>query len=304
MNLELFSAFLVITVVLFLTPGPIVTLVITTGARLGSRAALLTVAGASVGNAVLLAFIAFGLSWILKTSAEIIDYLRWFGAAYLVWLGIQAWRHAGAAGETSAPRGHVHAWRGFIVAITNPKSIAFFTAFLPQFIDPALPAERQLLVRRVGVDGRCAGFMLGRGRELRPGLVHEAAPQQAARPHFRRSLDRRRHLAVASAAAGLVKPFAAYQADFRTAELRADAMQIGPGLVGARAHGGLDRLGHRPGIDRAWRRNQGHHGGNGGGGQDGCDRFEHGNPHCMTVSTHRSRPAGGRFTASLKGSLF
>jgi len=146
MNWQLFSAFLVITVILFLTPGPIVTLVITTGARSGSRAALLTVAGATAGNAVLVGCIAFGLSWIIKSSAEIFDYLRWVGAAYLVWLGIQAWRHAGAASETIAARGHVHAWRGFVVAITNPKTIAFFTAFLPQFIDPALPAERQLLV--------------------------------------------------------------------------------------------------------------------------------------------------------------
>jgi len=146
MNWQLFSAFLVITFVLFLTPGPIVTLVVTTGARSGSRAALLTVAGASTGNAALLACIAFGLSWILKTSAEIFDYLRWLGAAYLVWLGIQAWRRAGDTSETAPLGGHVHAWRGFIVAITNPKTIAFFTAFLPQFIDSMLPVERQLLV--------------------------------------------------------------------------------------------------------------------------------------------------------------
>ena len=146
MNWQLFSAFLVITVILFLTPGPIVTLVITTGARSGSRAALLTVAGATAGNAVLISCIAFGLSWIIKSSAEIFDYLRWVGAAYLVWLGIQAWRHAGAASETVAARGHVHAWRGFVVAITNPKTIAFFTAFLPQFIDPRLPAGFQLAV--------------------------------------------------------------------------------------------------------------------------------------------------------------
>jgi len=146
MNLHLFSAFLLITVVLFLTPGPIVTLIVATGARQGTRAALLTVAGAVSGNAVLLAGIAFGLGWILKTSSEVFDYLRWIGAAYLVWLGIQAWRHAGEKGEAVTPRGHVHAWRGFIVAVTNPKTIAFFTAFLPQFIDPALPVERQLLV--------------------------------------------------------------------------------------------------------------------------------------------------------------
>jgi threonine/homoserine/homoserine lactone efflux protein len=146
MNWQLFSAFLLITVVLFLTPGPIVTLIIATGARQGTRAALLTVAGASSGNAVLLACIAFGLGWILKSSAEVFDYLRWVGAGYLMWLGIQAWRHAGAAGDAVAPGGHVHARRGFIVAMTNPKTIAFFTAFLPQFIDASLPVEKQLLV--------------------------------------------------------------------------------------------------------------------------------------------------------------
>ena len=146
MNTHLFTAFLLITVVLFLTPGPIVTLIVATGARQGTRAALLTVAGASIGNALLVALIAVGLGWILKTSAEIFDYLRWAGAAYLVFLGIQAWRHAGAIGAAVTPAAHVHAWRGFIVAITNPKTIAFFTAFLPQFLDPALPVERQLLV--------------------------------------------------------------------------------------------------------------------------------------------------------------
>jgi threonine/homoserine/homoserine lactone efflux protein len=94
---------------------------------------------------VLLACIAFGLSWVLKASAEIFETLRWIGAAYLIYLGIQAWRHAGKTSE-APPSGHVHASRGFMVAITNPKSIAFFTAFLPQFIDQTLPVGHQLLV--------------------------------------------------------------------------------------------------------------------------------------------------------------
>ena len=98
MNYHLFSAFLLITVVLFLTPGPIVTLILATGARQGTRAALMTVAGSAVGNGALLACIAFGLTWILQASAELFDVLRWVGAAYLIWLGIQAWRHAGADG--------------------------------------------------------------------------------------------------------------------------------------------------------------------------------------------------------------
>lgn len=146
MNWQLFSAFLLITVVLFLTPGPIVTLIIATGATRGTRAALLTVAGATFGNALLLGCIAFGLTWILNTSSEIFEILRWVGAVYLIWLGVQAWRGAGKAIEPLPPQDHVVAMRGAIVAVTNPKTIAFFTAFLPQFVDASLPVDRQLLV--------------------------------------------------------------------------------------------------------------------------------------------------------------
>jgi homoserine/homoserine lactone efflux protein len=184
MNWQLFSAFLVITVVLFLTPGPIVTLVITTGARSGARAALTTVAGATTGNAVLIACIAFGLSWIIKTSVEIFDILRWVGAGYLVWLGIQAWRHAGTKTAAVAPRGHVHAWRGFIVAITNPKTIAFFTAFLPQFIDPALPAERQLLVMCV------VSVLMGGALDSCWGVAASCGRAWFMKPHHNKLLDR------------------------------------------------------------------------------------------------------------------
>jgi homoserine/homoserine lactone efflux protein len=145
MNWELFAAYLLITMVLVLTPGPIVTLVIATGASKGTRAGLVTVAGTSTGNAVLLAVIAFGLSWILSHAVYVFEVLRWVGAAYLTCLGILAWRGAGvAAAELPRPRAHFR--RGFLVALSNPKTIAFFTAFLPQFVDPSLPAERQLVL--------------------------------------------------------------------------------------------------------------------------------------------------------------
>ena len=127
MNYHLFAAFLLITFVLVVVPGPIVTLVIATGATRGTRAALITVIGTTLGNAALLAGIALGLNWILKTSAEVFEVLRWAGAAYLVWLGIQSWRTAGRAAEAVLPRHRVHISRGFLVAITNPKTIAFFT---------------------------------------------------------------------------------------------------------------------------------------------------------------------------------
>ena len=146
LNPELFVAFLLITFVLIITPGPVVTLVIATGATEGPRAALVTVLGTTVGNGLLVGAIAFGLTWLLKSSVVVFEVIRWIGAAYLVWLGIQAWRHAGQASDAPPPVGHVHFWRGFLVALSNPKTIAFFTAFLPQFVDPRLPAEFQLAV--------------------------------------------------------------------------------------------------------------------------------------------------------------
>jgi homoserine/homoserine lactone efflux protein len=144
MNWELFTAFLLITAVLVITPGPIVTLVIATGASRGIRAAVTTVAGTTLGNMLLLAAIACGLSWVVRNAAILFDLLRWVGAGYLIWLGIQAWRGAGANDSAPAVHGRVYFWRGFVVAISNPKTIAFFTAFLPQFIDPNLPVEPQL----------------------------------------------------------------------------------------------------------------------------------------------------------------
>jgi threonine/homoserine/homoserine lactone efflux protein len=145
-NYQLFSAFLLITLVLVIVPGPIVTLVISTGATRGTRPALIAVAGSTTGNALLITGIALGLSIVIQHAAAIFEWLRWIGAAYLIWLGIQAWRHAGSAAAVAPPRGHVYFRRGFLAAISNPKTIAFFTAFLPQFLDPALPAGHQLLV--------------------------------------------------------------------------------------------------------------------------------------------------------------
>jgi homoserine/homoserine lactone efflux protein len=145
MNWELFAAFLLITMILVVTPGPIVTLVIATGASQGIRAALVTVAGTTLGNALLIAAIAGGLSFVMAHAATLFEALRWVGAAYLIWLGVQAWRSAGGNGA-APPSGSANFGRGVVVALSNPKTIAFFTAFLPQFFDPSLPAGRQLAV--------------------------------------------------------------------------------------------------------------------------------------------------------------
>jgi homoserine/homoserine lactone efflux protein len=80
-NIELFTAFLLITIVLIIAPGPIVTLIISTGVLQGRRAALITVAGTTLGNALLLAAIASALSWVHAHADLLFNALRWTGAA-------------------------------------------------------------------------------------------------------------------------------------------------------------------------------------------------------------------------------
>ena len=144
MNPELFTAFVLITIVMIVAPGPIVTLVVSTGATQGPRAALTTVAGTTFGNAVLLTAIGVGLDWVQAHADLLFEALRWTGAAYLVLLGVQAWRRSGDAPEDMVETNRARFVRGVVVALSNPKTIAFFTAFLPQFIDPRLPAGPQL----------------------------------------------------------------------------------------------------------------------------------------------------------------
>jgi len=169
MNWHLFAGFLLITVVLLLTPGPIVTLVISTGATRGVRAALVTVAGTSTGNAALLAAIALGLNWVLGHAVYLFELLRWLGVAYLIWLGVRAWRSAGRP-QPPSPGNQVHFWRGLLVALSNPKTLAFFSAFLPQFVDPTRPAAPQLAlmcavtVLLAAVSDSCWALASGLGR--------------------------------------------------------------------------------------------------------------------------------------------
>ena len=146
MNWPLFGAFLAVTLLLIVTPGPTVTLVVTTSARYGTRAGLTTVAGSTLGLILLLVAIALGLQWVLQHAAALFEALRWCGVAYLFYLGVQAWRGAGKPRADAPPGERVQFLRGFLVALTNPKTLVFFTAFLPQFVDPALPSGRQLFV--------------------------------------------------------------------------------------------------------------------------------------------------------------
>lgn len=148
MNPELFAAYVVATTVLILLPGPIVTLVVANSIAHGPRTGLATVAGASTGNALLVAAGALGLTTLLVLMADVFEWIRWAGVAYLVYLGLRHWRAAlrsdAAEEEVKAVASRGVFWQGALVALTNPKTILFYVAFFPQFLDPALPAGPQL----------------------------------------------------------------------------------------------------------------------------------------------------------------
>ncbi len=139
MSLEFVLAYILATVVFALIPGPMVTLIIANSLRHGTRAGLLNVAGAQLGLAIMIGVLVVGLASVIAFMGVWFDWLRFIGAAYLIWIGWKLLRHPGALGETRiapAPRGGFFL-QGFLVVMSNPKALLFFGAFIPQFVDPA-----------------------------------------------------------------------------------------------------------------------------------------------------------------------
>jgi threonine/homoserine/homoserine lactone efflux protein len=137
MSLQLYLAFVAACVALALLPGPIVTLVIANGLRHGTRAALTNIAGVQAGVAIVIGIVAVGLTTLMATMGYWFDWVRFAGAAYLVWLGIRLIREPVMGVEADAPpppRGGFFL-QGFLVALSNPKLLVFFGAFIPQFMD-------------------------------------------------------------------------------------------------------------------------------------------------------------------------
>jgi threonine/homoserine/homoserine lactone efflux protein len=135
---------------LTLTPGPNGLLALTHGAIYGRRKTLATIFGGSLGFATVIALSMFGIGALLAASVEILTVLKFAGGAYLVFLGISVWR-APVIGtqepEPSKEVKNIHLFRqGALAALTNPKGILFFVAFLPQFIDPQISLVSQFVV--------------------------------------------------------------------------------------------------------------------------------------------------------------
>ncbi|HEX5230785.1 MAG TPA: LysE family translocator [Bradyrhizobium sp.] len=139
MSLQLYFAFVAACVALALLPGPIVTLVIGNGLRYGTRAALTNIAGAQAGLAIVIGIVAIGLTSLMATMGYWFDWVRFAGAAYLVWLGVKLIRAPAVGLDADAappppPRGGFFL-QGVLVLLSNPKVLVFFGAFIPQFMD-------------------------------------------------------------------------------------------------------------------------------------------------------------------------
>ena len=139
MSIQLYLAYLAACFVITIIPGPTVTLIVANSLTHGTRAGLLNVAGTQLGLGLMMVVLMIGLSSVIATMGYWFDWLRLFGAAYLVWLGWKLLRSSGGfghPGEAPAPRSGFFL-QGFFVLLGNPKALLWFGAFIPQFVDPA-----------------------------------------------------------------------------------------------------------------------------------------------------------------------
>ena len=146
---DLLLAFILATTILMLIPGPNVALIVANSVAWGTRYGLLTVAGTSGAMVVQLGLTALGMSAVLSALATWFEWLRWIGAGYLLWLGIRLWR-APPVDLTRVPAqprsARAIALRGFLVSLTNPKTLLFYGAFFPQFVSMDRPLLAQIAV--------------------------------------------------------------------------------------------------------------------------------------------------------------
>jgi len=149
MSMELWIAFAVASAALLAAPGPTVMVVVSYALGQGRASAWATVPGVTLGDFTAMTVSLLGAGAILAASASLFTALKLAGAGYLIWLGIQLWR---AEPSMKISRARTHAdnrrmfWNSYVVTALNPKSIVFFIAFVPQFVDSAGPVIVQFAI--------------------------------------------------------------------------------------------------------------------------------------------------------------
>lgn len=150
MTAETWIAFTVAAMVVLIIPGPTIIFVVSQAVAHGRRAVIPLAVGVTLGDLTAMTFSLLGLGAVLTASAALFSTLKWLGAAYLVYLGVKLWRSkttiADIQSEAAGTSSRSLLKSAFIVTALNPKSISFFVAFLPQFVNPAHAALPQLIV--------------------------------------------------------------------------------------------------------------------------------------------------------------
>jgi len=148
MSIELYIPFVIAATIILIIPGPTILLVISQAVAHGRRSVVPLVAGVLLGDFTAMTLSLLGLGAILSTSATLFSIFKWIGALYLIYLGVKLWRvdpENNSVQDSRRVESNGSLLRSsFIVTALNPKSIAFFVAFLPQFINPLTPALPQL----------------------------------------------------------------------------------------------------------------------------------------------------------------
>ena len=147
MALNLWLAFVLAAILIAVSPGPGAALSMSAGLRHGQFGALPAIFGLQAALLIQLAIVGMGLGAVLAASATAFAVVKFAGAAYLVWLGVQKWRRAGSddVAQGKALRSGLFR-QGLLVNLTNPKAIVFIAALTPQFIDPTRPQWPQFVI--------------------------------------------------------------------------------------------------------------------------------------------------------------
>lgn len=151
MDLPLFTAFILASTALILIPGPNVLIIVSTSVSHGSKRGLQTVLGTSSAMIIQLIVAAVGTTWFVESLSDGFQWLRWVGIGYLLFLGINHLKEmlSGTRDNEAIPSISSTFSRGFVVSLTNPKTILFFGAFLPQFIMDGGSYSYQIIVLSV-----------------------------------------------------------------------------------------------------------------------------------------------------------
>jgi threonine/homoserine/homoserine lactone efflux protein len=168
-----YAVFLATAIVLLLIPGPAVLYVVTRSIEMGRAGGLASVAGITTGTVAYVTLAAVGLSSLVLASTAAFDAVRYIGAAYLFLLGVRRLLGRGLEqpGEEVVPRTRRRAYsQGVLVNLTNPKTIVFVFAFLPQFVDPNAP-HAGLQVLALGFSFAVLGFLSDSMYALAAGTV-------------------------------------------------------------------------------------------------------------------------------------